>query len=234
MWLYKPQPTTPVAVEELHSRFVSLKNQLAARRPNDPPHSEARKAAVLATKEFERKIFQMYLVWSDRRTLATLRHDWEVLRERHFFIVEEVGMSTRELDEAQSVRDPAEDHDIFEGIRQAEVILRRIEKLHREVERLPEKERYNYYMDTAGPYFHSIQPWMRNPRLQLPDGALKQARSGWMILDGTRSIVFGVLTIPWVREFLLRTPRAVAGERRQLRELRIKLGEYFDDGSGSI
>jgi len=183
-----------------------------------------------AVHVYGRHISQTLIVWTSDRTLVELRKEWVGLREAHSLPVRASPRTSLDgLDAAQRVREPDVDRDLHEHIRFCETQLLRIEELVRDLERLPTDDRYRPFTTAAHALLIEIGAELQRPEPPLPPEAPPAIRHAWSVASAARELIFRLLGLPWVREFMQRTPTEAPLHRRALREARDQLEVFFVD-----
>lgn len=225
--MHLPQPTTPATMTRLAQQIDTLAESVR----RNAPEGAARDAALQALRRLENRIIQGLVIWSEERTMATMRRRWVALRERHFCSTAAMRAADPGLDAAQGVRVPDHELNLFELLRRGEEAWDLAEGLLHEMERLPEEKRYVDFVHLAYRYNGELGPWYRQKLLRLPRECPHDVRSAWTAVETARTGVVQLLTMPWGRQFMQFAPNAIRGRAERLRRLRTEIEVYFADDS---
>jgi len=222
--MHHAQPTTPKSMARLASKVESLAGSVRAFAPEGP----ARDAALRSLQRFEHQIHQGLVIWSEERTLATMRHRWIEIREDHFWPADEMRAADPGLDAAQRVRDPEGEFNLIELLRRGEEAWEWTESLLHEMEDLPEDERYLAFNRQAHGSSGRFKEWYRQRPLRVPREGPLIVRRAWTAFETAQTGVLQLVSLPWAKTFEQYAPDATRGRAERLRKVREDLEAYFE------
>lgn len=222
--MHYSQPTTPKSMTRLASKVESLARSIRT----FASEGMARDAALLSLQRLETQIHQGLVIWSEERTLATMRHRWIEIRERHFWPAEEMRVADPGLEAAQRVRNPDGEFNLIELLRRGEGAWQWVESLLHEMQDLPEDERYIAFNRRAHGSNQEFTEWYRQRPLRVPREGPLIVRRAWNAFEMAQTGVLQLISLPWGRTFEEYAPDAIRGRAEKLRKVREDLEAYFE------